>query len=61
MWTPLRHDKLIEEENVECRPEKVSDAEVDENVDISLVRKHFTEDAWQIVGDAFECKLKKKS
>ena len=41
----LRHDKLIKGENVECRPEKVLDAVVDENVDISLVRKYFTEDA----------------
>ena len=32
---------------------------VDENVDIGLVQKYFTEDAWKIVGDVIECKLKK--
>lgn len=30
----IKHDRLIEEEYVECRPEKVADAVVDENVDI---------------------------
>ena len=30
--------ELIEEENVECRPEKVSNGVLDENVDIHLVR-----------------------
>ena len=34
---------------------------VDENVDIGLVQKYFTEDAWKIVGDVIECKLKKMS
>ena len=36
---------LIEEENVECRPEKVSNAVLDENVDICLVRKYFSHEA----------------
>ena len=43
--------KLIEEENVEVQPECVSNAVLDENVDIHLVRKHFTDDAWkQVMG-----------
>ena len=32
----LRGGALIEEEHVECRPEKVSDAVLDENVDVTL-------------------------
>ena len=40
----LRHDKLFEEENVECRDQKKFQMQyiVDENVDISLVRKYNT-------------------
>ncbi len=34
----LKHDQLIEEEHVECRPERILDAVVDENVDVCLVR-----------------------
>ena len=30
----IKHGKLIEEKCVECMPEKVSDAVVDENVDV---------------------------
>ena len=40
---------LIEEENVECRPEKVSNAVLDENVDIHLTRSYFSQDAWMII------------
>ena len=54
----MKHDKLIEEESVECRPEKVSDAVAGENVDVSLVRQFFTEDAWKIVHDAVDTKVK---
>ena len=49
-------DELIEEEDVECRPEKVSDAVVDENVDVYLIRKYFTDDAWMIVSQVVEQK-----
>ena len=45
----LKKDILIEEDRVECRPEKVSDAICDENVDIHLVRKCFTHDAWLVL------------
>ena len=55
----LKRDVLIEDESVECRPEKMSDAVVDENVDVCLVRKYFTEDAWMIVKDIIELKRKK--
>ena len=57
----MKHDKLIEEESVECRPEKVSDAVADENVDVSLVRQFFTEDAWKIVRDVVDTKVKNMS
>ena len=42
----IKSDQLVEEEEVECRPEKISDAVVDENVDICLIRHLFTNDAW---------------
>ena len=39
------NDSLIEE-HIECRPEKVSDAVVDVNVDVKLIRKYFSYDGW---------------
>ena len=41
--------KLVEEESVECRPEMVSNAILDENVDVHLDRKCFSQDAWMTV------------
>ena len=52
----MRDDKLIEEEHVECRPEKIPCSILDENVDICLVRPYFTNDAWLIVEDAVKRK-----
>ena len=40
---------LIEEEQVEVRPENLPDAILDENVDIHLIRRHFSNDAWMMV------------
>ena len=40
---------LIDEAEVECRPEKIPDSVLDENVDICLVRQHFSADAWILV------------
>ena len=40
---------LIEEKFVECRPEKVSAAVLDDNVDVNLVRRYFSHDAWLVV------------
>ena len=37
--------KLIEEEQVECRPEKIPNSVLDENVDVHFVRSYFTNDA----------------
>lgn len=42
---------LIEEQIVETRVEKLLDPVVDENVDIHLIRKFFTQDAWMVVID----------
>ena len=42
---------LIEEQSVETRAEKLLDAVLDENVDIHLIRKFFTQDAWMVVTD----------
>ena len=42
---------LIDENKVECRPEKVSNAILDQSVDIRCVRCFFTHDAWLVVED----------
>ena len=52
----LKRDILIEEDDVECRPEKVSAAIADENVDVHLVRKYFTADAWLVLQDVLHQK-----
>ena len=55
----LKQAVLIEEEHVECRPERITDAVVDENVDIHLIRKYFTYDAWLLVEQVLTRKKKK--
>ena len=40
---------LVEEESVDCRPKRVSNAVLDENVDIHLTCSYFSQDAWMIV------------
>ena len=47
---------LIEEEVVECCPEKVSNAILDDLVDVNLVRRYFTTDAWLVVQDVMNKK-----
>ena len=42
---------LIEEQIVETRVEKLLDPVVDENVDIHLIHKFFTQDPWMVVTD----------
>ena len=46
-------------EHVECRPERITDAVVDENVDVHLIRKYFTYDAWLLVEQVVKRKQKK--
>lgn len=53
----LRKGEVIEESEVECRPERISSAILDESVDIYLIRHYFTNDAWLLVQDV----LKRKS
>ena len=43
--------ELIEEKSVEVRPEGLPDAILDENVDVHLIWKYFTSDAWVLVKD----------
>ena len=49
---------LIDEEDVETRPERVPCAVLDENVDVHLIRKLFTNDAWLVVVNVLEQKQK---
>ena len=55
----LKQAVLVEEEHVKCRPERITDAVVDENVDIHLIRKYFTYDAWLFVEQVLKRKQKK--
>ena len=59
MESAIKKDHLIEEEEVECRPDRVPDAVVDENVDVCLVRRHFSSDAWLLVEDVVKQKSEK--
>ena len=51
-----QHGQLINEEEVECIPEKINHAVLDENVDIYLIRKYFSIDAWLLVEDVLSSK-----
>ena len=54
----LSSDEIITKELVECRPEKVSNSCLDENVDIFLIKKHFTFDAWKVILQILQSKKK---
>ena len=54
----MRDRSLIEEEEVERRPEMIPNAIVNENVDVFLVQKYFTSDAWLVVEDVMKRKSK---
>ena len=49
-------EHLINEEEVEIRPEKLPDAILDENVDVHLIRRFFSQDAWLTVTDVLKLK-----
>ena len=51
---------LIEEEDVEARPEMLPDAVLDENVDVHLIRKFFSYDGWLAVTTVFEQKQRNR-
>ena len=56
----LTSGEIITEECVECRPERVPNSCIDENVDIYLIKKHFTFDAWQVILQIVERKRENK-
>lgn len=47
---------LIDEDKVECMPDKVPNAIVDDSVDVHLVRRYFTSNAWMIIQDVIRRK-----
>ena len=47
---------LIEEEDVEVRPDKLPTRSLDDEVDIKRLRKYFTEDAWVLVREVVSAK-----
>ena len=49
---------LIEEEHVECKPERIPDSVLDENVDISLICHYFSSDAWLLLDTVIKTKMK---
>ncbi len=46
----MRGGDLIEEQEVESRPEKIPRKCLDENVCISQIKKHFSFDGWSVHG-----------
>ena len=50
---------LVHEEQVEARPELLPDALLDENVDVHLIRRFFTDDAWLLLEEVVSQKLKR--
>ena len=42
---------LIQEEQVEVHPENLPDVILDENVDVHLIKRYFSNDAWLVVKD----------
>ena len=55
----IRYDILIEEEQVDCRSEKVPDATVNEDINVCLVCCHFSADAWLVIEDLMKQKVEK--
>lgn len=56
----MRSNVLIEEVDVEVRPERIPMKCLDENVCISTVRKYFTNDAWELVENVMKTMEKKQ-
>ena len=52
----MKSEDLVDEDDVEVRPEKLPDAIMDENVDIHLIRRFFSHDAWLTVLDVVKQK-----
>ena len=54
--TLAQNGTLLDEDKVESRPEKVTNALLDDNVDVHAVRRFFTHDAWLVVKDVMKRK-----
>ena len=54
----LKSGILIGEDDVECQPDKIPSAIIDENVDIYQVRKYFSQDAWCLLEHVVSQKAK---
>jgi hypothetical protein len=52
----LINASAIEEPEVECNPDLIPIACLDQAVDVVCVRKHFTPDAWMAVQSVFKAK-----
>ena len=48
---------MIEQNEVQISPEKRTDAVLDKNIDIHLIRKYFSRDAWQALIGAVKLKM----
>ena len=48
---------LIEEGHVECKPERIPDSILDENVDVCLIRRYFSSDAWLLLDTVIKTKM----
>ena len=49
--------QMIEQNEVQISPEKITDAVLDKNIDIHLIRKYFSRDAWKTVTGAVKQKM----
>ncbi|XP_043271633.1 uncharacterized protein [Venturia canescens] len=54
----LYEGRMIEKEEVETRPEKLSHALIDDEVNVAIVEKYFTNEAWQLIKKAIDSKKK---
>ena len=51
-----QNGKLVQEDDVECRPERVPNSVLDKNIDVFFIRKYFSTDAWLMVESILERK-----
>ena len=54
----IKNSVLIEEDKVECRPEKIPNSILDDSIDVCLVRNYFSNDAWLLLEKTLQLKLK---
>ena len=52
---------LIDESDIEVQQENISNAVLDDNVDLHIIRKFFTDDAWLLLTDVVKQKRKHHS